>query len=80
VLNPPLAEAAAVAFEAEHRVRLPEGYREFVTMLGNGGAGPYYGLLSLERCAQDSGLLSRPSPLRPAGLDDSAAYLAGPGG
>jgi hypothetical protein len=49
-------------------------------MLGNGGAGPYYGLLSLERCAQDSGLLSRPSPLRPAGLDDSAAYLAGPGG
>jgi hypothetical protein len=77
VLNPPAAEAAVVAFEAEHGVRLPDGYREFVTMLGNGGAGPYYGLLPLERCTRDSGPLSRPSPLRPAGPDDNAAYLAG---
>jgi HEAT repeat protein len=67
VLNPPLAEAAVARFEAEHGVPLPAGYRAFVTRLGDGGAGPYYGLLPLEQgAAAGGGILSRPSPLSPA--------------
>jgi HEAT repeat protein len=73
VLARPLSEAAAVRFEEEHGLLLPEGYRAFLTRLGNGGAGPYYGLLPLERCAADSGQLARPSPLKPGirGLSDA---------
>jgi hypothetical protein len=81
VLRPPLPEAAATRFEEEHGVLLPEGYRAFLTRLGNGGAGPYYGLLPLERCAASGGrTLSRPSPLWPRMPCDAAAdALAGYG-
>ncbi len=60
---------------------LPEGCRAFLTRLGNGGAGPYYGLLPLERCAASGGrTLSRPSPLWPRMPCDAAAdALAGYG-
>src|SRR5579884_3899453 len=69
-LNPPLDESAVAAFERRHLVRLPAPYRQFLLRAGNGGAGPYYGLLPLERWA-DAVLeslpdyLGRPSPLRP---------------
>ena len=34
--------------EARHRIELPEGYRRFLTVMGNGGVGPpAYGLMSL---------------------------------
>ena len=36
-------------FEARHRIRLPSGYVEFLTQVGNGGAGPDLGMLSLEQ-------------------------------
>ena len=43
-LNPPLAVAVLEAFEQDHQIRLPEDYRYFMTQVGNGGAGPAYGL------------------------------------
>ena len=46
-LNPSLPESAVEKFEAKHRIRLPEDYRSFLINLGNGGAGPFYGVFKL---------------------------------
>lgn len=43
-LNPPLAQAKVEAFERRWNITLPESYRSFIIDVGNGGAGPYYGL------------------------------------
>ncbi|HUT95759.1 MAG TPA: SMI1/KNR4 family protein [Thermoguttaceae bacterium] len=43
-LKPPVSTSVIEAFEKEHGVTLPEDYRCFITEIGNGGAGPYYGL------------------------------------
>lgn len=76
-LNPTLDEAAVVSFEKRHGIRLPEDYRAFLTHLGDGGAGPYCGILPLEQwheCVGDfaarvprplKGFLASLSPLRP---------------
>jgi hypothetical protein len=46
-MHPPLGEAAIREFETMHRVVLPTEYREFLKYVGNGGAGPAYGLFRL---------------------------------
>lgn len=43
-LQPPLSPSVIEEFEKEHGVTLPEDYRHFITQIGNGGAGPFYGL------------------------------------
>ncbi|WP_448316803.1 SMI1/KNR4 family protein [Streptomyces sp. CO7] len=50
-LGPKLTEARVAAFETERGILLPDAYRQFLTHLGGSGAGPFYGLTSLERCA-----------------------------
>lgn len=46
-LEPPASEATIVDFEERLGISLPEGYRDFLLWMGNGGAGPFYGLYSL---------------------------------
>lgn len=43
-LNPPITVLTIEQFETRHGIRLPEDYRYFITEIGNGGAGPAYGL------------------------------------
>src|SRR5690348_299425 len=52
-LHPPLLEQAVGEFETRHRVRLPADYRGFLTHVGNGGAGPAYGLFKLGEIDDD---------------------------
>ncbi len=47
-LGAALAEDRLAAFEREHGVSLPASYRAFLRHFGDGGAGPYYGLVPLE--------------------------------
>ncbi|MEN7551093.1 SMI1/KNR4 family protein [Rapidithrix thailandica] len=46
--NLPKTEAELTEFESKYGIVLPSGYREFLKEIGNGGAGPYYGLEPLE--------------------------------
>jgi hypothetical protein len=47
-LHPCLTEAGLHEIEEQHQIRLPDGYRRFLLEMGNGGAGPHYGMFSLE--------------------------------
>lgn len=47
-LNTPLSEKYLSKFEAIHNIRLPNDYRFFLNNIGNGIAGPSYGLTPLE--------------------------------
>ena len=45
-LHPPLSEAAIRTFEMQYGITLPDEYRHFLSVIGHGGAGPYYGILA----------------------------------
>lgn len=62
-LGPTLSESELAAFESTNRVHLPEDYRQYLAMIGNGGAGPFYGLEPLSTSGRD---LSRPFPFTTA--------------
>jgi hypothetical protein len=46
-MNDRLSDAQVAEFEGQHRMHLPADYRWFITNIGNGGAGPYYGVFAL---------------------------------
>lgn len=61
-------------FESQHGVALPEDYRQFLLLAGGSGAGPYYGILPLDkwdnataagRNSLPADYLARPCPLVP---------------
>lgn len=69
-LHAPLPEDAVAAFEAQHAIRLPEDYRAFLTIAGDGGTGPYYGVTRLadwgewfEEQVTNPAFLSTPCPM-----------------
>ncbi len=47
--NPVIPLSKVRDFEKRHQIRLPQGYVDFLTQVGNGGAGPDYGIYSLEQ-------------------------------
>ncbi len=57
-LNPPLSEIEIASVESKYRCRLPEEYRAFLLNIGNGGAGPFYGLFPLGMQDDNFGLCS----------------------
>lgn len=57
-LNPPLSEEEVAQVEAEHQCRFPDEYRRFITEIGNGGAGPAYGVFPLGMQDEFHGLAS----------------------
>jgi hypothetical protein len=74
-LGPILSESELAAFESANRIRLPNDYRRFLALVGNGGAGPFYGLAPLNAYGHD---LSRPFPFTTAttALDEELGRLA----
>ncbi|ENV18064.1 SMI1/KNR4 family protein [Acinetobacter guillouiae] len=48
-LNPCLSLDVIEQFESSYQIQLPKDYVAFLTQLGNGGAGPYYGIEPFEK-------------------------------
>jgi hypothetical protein len=53
-LNPCMSADHLRSVEGEIGIRLPDGDRRFLLVVGNGGAGPYYGLIPLEEAIAES--------------------------
>ncbi len=84
-LGPAFKEGQLSGLEQEFGATLPDGYRAFLLHIGNGGAGPYYGLLSLAggdpEDLTDFDSIKDPFPwknknLRPRRVLPGVAYIA----
>ena len=70
ILNPVLSENEIIKFETKYKIKVPLDYKLFLMEIGNGGAGPYYGIFPLgkydEGIWQENngivGVLSEPFP------------------
>ncbi|RAI97889.1 SMI1/KNR4 family protein SUKH-1 [Chitinophaga skermanii] len=69
-LNRTLREKDIRAFEEAHYIELPTEYRNFLSKMGNGGAGPGYGIFPIEKWNLDlatyNGFLAKPFPHKKA--------------
>ncbi|MCO1581122.1 SMI1/KNR4 family protein [Crossiella sp. SN42] len=61
-LNRVLSVAKVTAFERRHGIALPADYRDFLLQVGNGGAGPHYGLYRLGTADSHDADLATPFP------------------
>lgn len=69
-INERLSSVELRRFEQTHGIVLPEAYAAFLTEIGNGGAGPYYGIhplgtkqsIELDRIGQPATLRPKASP------------------
>ncbi len=51
--NPVVPLSQVRDFERRHNIHLPQGYVDFLTQVGNGGAGPDHGIYSLEQAERE---------------------------
>jgi Leucine-rich repeat (LRR) protein len=58
LLNPTINELELTIFESSNNIKLPEDYKSFLSNICNGGAGPFYGLYSLEVGIDEANRLS----------------------
>jgi hypothetical protein len=63
LLNPTIPIEKVRQFELKHQITLPADYVKFVTTIGNGGAGPFYGVEPLENSLFDDLDYKRPDSL-----------------
>jgi hypothetical protein len=63
-IAPVIKEAELLKFELQNRIELPKEYRDYILLVGNGGAGPCIecGLLPLNANKDHGGLLALPFP------------------
>jgi hypothetical protein len=79
--NDRLDESSVRAFEMRNGLQLPSDYREFITQVGDGGAGPHYGIYPLAQASEHSDL-SKTFPWnaeRTLSGDDVGVWDAHPG-
>ena len=62
--NPCLSEEDIKGFEHKHCITLPDDYRTFISEIGNGGFGPGYGLLPLDKAIVDFKLRDKPTTVQ----------------
>lgn len=77
---PPIDGARLAAIEAELDVRLPDEYRDHVLGLGDGGAGPYHGVMPLDhpvQLATARGTFPHTGPIRTAQAPAGRALYQG---
>jgi hypothetical protein len=70
-INPTIPLDKIRQFEATHKITLPNDYIEFLTEIGNGGVGPFYGLEPIESALFDDLDYKRPEAL----LNPSRPFL-----
>lgn len=70
-VNPPIDEQLLASFETEQHVVLPDDYKRFLVEVGDGGAGPHYGLLPFGR-SLGPGDIRKPFPLTEAFTPDDS--------
>lgn len=51
-MNPTIAIEEVIKIEKQYSIKFPAEYRAFITTIANGGFGPNFGLLSIERSLQ----------------------------
>ena len=60
LLGPTLTEGEVKSIESRYGMKLPDDYRHFLLEMGDGGAGPYYGVQPLADAIKYSGTADNP--------------------